>query len=486
MIDYEKSPLYRIMHPRSVAFWGASSNPMGMGSVQMSSLLALGFKGPVYPVHPKEKEIQGLKAYASIADVPETVDLAVLVIPTKIVPDILEQCGKAGVKGAIITTAGFGEKGEEGKAAQQRMVEISKEYDLKLLGPNCLGAVNTAENLNTTFLQYVAPPGFIGMASQSGSFVTQMFTYLKGFGLGFSQAISVGNEATIDLTDCIEYLAQCPNTKVIALYVETIRRGAEFVKVAKEVSKIKPIVAHYVGGSEAGRNAALSHTGALAGPDELYDGVFNQCGIIRAESMSELFDICWVLGSQPLPKGDKPALLTHSGGPGASAADAADRCGLTLAQFSAKTRERLLELVPHTASVENPVDLTFDRRPQDYVQAFPSILLEDDSVDSLFIYLMSPPPRILKNFMAMFDDPEQAKAMAEQFMKSQCESLAALPGKYGKPVVGGTFSPMSDPFMQQLRDEGVVVLPSPERAVTALSAQAKYAKFRRKIAAEGG
>jgi acyl-CoA synthetase (NDP forming) len=146
----------------------------------------------------------------------------------------------------------------------------------------------------------------------------------------------------------------------------------------------------------------------------------------------------------------------------------------------------LLELVPHTASVENPVDLTFDRRPQDYVQAFPAILLEDDGVDSLFIYLMSPPPRILKNFMAMFDDPEQAKAMAEQFMKSQCESLAALPGKYGKPVVGGTFSSMSDPFMQQLRDEGVVVLPSPERAVTALSGQAKYAKFRRKISAEGG
>ncbi len=486
MIEYEESPLYRIMHPRSVAFWGASSNPMGMGSVQMSSLLALGFEGPVYPVHPKEREIQGLKAYASIADVPGPVDLAVLVIPTRIVPDILEQCGKAGVKGAIVTTAGFGEKGEEGKAAQQRMVEISEKYDLKLLGPNCLGAVNTAENLNTTFLQYVAPPGFIGMASQSGSFVTQMFSYLNGFGLGFSQAISVGNEAAIDLTDCIEYLGQCPETKVIALYVETIRRGAEFIKVAKEVSRIKPIVAYYVGGSEAGRNAALSHTGALAGPDELYDGIFNQCGIIRSESIAELFDICWLLGAQPLPKGDKIALLTHSGGPGASAADAADRRGLTLAQFSEKTKERLLELVPHTASIANPVDLTFDRKPQDYVETLPGILLEDHGVDSLFIYLMSPPPRIVKNFMAMFDDPEQAKAMAKQFLKSQCKSLAALPSKYGKPVVGGTFSPMSDPFMQQLQERGVVVLPSPERAVTALSAQARYAKFKEEMGEESG
>jgi acetate---CoA ligase (ADP-forming) subunit alpha len=484
MNGMEQSPLYKMMHPGSVAYWGASNNFMSMGSVQLSQLIAMGFEGPIYPVHPKENEIQGLKAYRNIADVPEVPDLAVLILPTNLVPQILEECGKAGIKRAVVVTAGFGEAGPEGQQLQGQIVDIARQYGITFVGPNCIGVVNTYHKVNTTFFPYDASPGFVGMASQSGSFVTQMFTHMKNFGLGFSQAFSVGNEAMTDITDCLEYLGKCPHTKVIIMYVEAIRRGRRFLEIAKEVSKTKPIVAYYVGGSTAGRQAALSHTGALAGPDELYDGIFKQCGIIRASTIEEVFDICCVLGRGPLPAGKRLAILTNSGGPGAAAADAAERCGLKIATFSDETVSRLQAIVPHTASVGNPVDLTFSRNPADYTTTLPSIILEDDGVDSLFMYFLMPSHRVRATFLAMVGDPEKAEAMAQDFIRSQADSVAELIRKYGKPVAGGAFANRSEPIVRELQDRGVAVLPSPERAVNALAALAKYAEYRKSLSSE--
>lgn len=478
MNQFENSPLFRIMHPRSVAFWGASSNPIGMGSVQLSQLLALGFEGSVYPVHPHEKTILGLKAYASVDEIPEPVDLAVFVLPTRVVPEILEQCGRAGVKRAIIVSAGFGEVGPEGKELQNLIVEIARKHDIRFIGPNCIGVVNPHLRLNTTFYPYTAEPGFVGMASQSGSFITQMFTLLEKMGLGYSQGISVGNEAVLDIVDCLEYLGECPDTKVIALYIEAIRRGRDFLRVAKEVSKKKPIVAYYVGGSKGGSRAGLSHTGALAGPDPLYDGIFSQTGVIRAYSMEELFDYCSVLGTQPLPRSNRLAILTHSGGPGAAASDSADRNGLDLVGFSPSTIERLKPLVPHTASVRNPVDLTFSRNYGDYMATLPRILLEDDNVDGLFIYCLMPDHRVITSALGARMAPEQALEAARIYIKTQCEAAVGLSAEYGKPVVGGSFCTRSDQFVRELQDRGFPLLPSPERAVKALSALVKYAAWR--------
>ena len=426
MSDYTTHPLFRLMHPRSVAFWGASHNFMNMGSVQLTNLLSAGFEGAVYPIHPEEKEIQGLKAYARIADVPVPPDLAVFVLPTKVVPGVLEECGKAGVKNAIIVTAGFGESGPDGRAMQDRLVEIANNYGINFIGPNCIGVVNSHLKLNTTFCPYDAAEGFIGMASQSGSFVTQMFTHLAQFGLGFSQALSLGNEAMTDLTDCIEYLGQCPDTKVIGLYVETIRRGRDFVRVAREVSKIKPIVAFYVGGSSGGKRAALSHTGALAGPDQLYDGIFHQCGIERAATIEELFDFCWVLGGSPVPAGNGVAVLTHSGGPGAAAADTADRNGLRLVNFSEQTVERPRPYLPHTASIANPVDMTFARNPEDYGEVLPRILMEDDAVQGMFMYLLMPVERVVDSIRRMGNHTPQAEQMALDYIRGGCEAVARI------------------------------------------------------------
>jgi acetyl-CoA synthetase (ADP-forming) len=484
MDGFEQSPLYRIMHPASVAFWGASSNPMGMGSVQLSQMLALGFEGPVYPMHPREQESLGLRAYHHLKDVPGPVDLAVLVLPTKVVPEILEECGKSGVTRAIIVSAGFGEKGSDGKELQNRIVEIARKYGIHFIGPNCIGVVNPYSKLNTTFFPYEASPGFIGMASQSGSFITQVFVHLEKFGLGFSQGFSVGNEAMTDITDCLEYLGQCPHTKVIALYIEGVRRGRDFFRVAREVSKRKPIVAYYIGGSESGKRAALSHTGALAGPDPLYDGIFRQCGIIRAESVEELFDMCCVLGSQPLPTGNGLAVLTHSGGPGAAAADTAERNGLKLAELSAATSEGLSALVPHTASIGNPIDLTFNRNPSDYTEAMPRILLQDPNVHNLFMYLLIPIQRVSSALQAMGAKPGKAAAMAEDFIDDQCAVVAKLSARYGKPVVGASFCTRDEPFVRELQDSGVPVLPSPERAIKALAALVKYAAMREAIIKE--
>jgi acyl-CoA synthetase (NDP forming) len=434
-------------------------------------------------MHPKEPEIHGFKAYKSLSEVPGKVDLAVLVLPTKIAADVLEECGKHGVKNAMVVSAGFAEMGEKGKKLQQRIIDVCQEYNIKMVGPNCIGIVNTRIDLNTTFFPNDAGPGFIGMASQSGSFVTQMFAYLKKFGAGFSQAISVGNEAMTDLTECVEYLGECPRTKVIAMYVETLRGGGRFIEVAREVSKKKPIVAYYVGGSEAGRKAALSHTAALSGSDALYNGVFNQCGVIRASSMAELFDICYVMGAQPLPRGNRVALLSHSGGPAACAADTAERYGMELARFSERTTEELLKVVPHTASVGNPVDITFNKDPNDYSRTLPSILMGDESVDSLFMYVLMPSHRVYQTFKTMMTDPDQARKAAEDFILNQCRDMAQLAPKYGKPFVGGSFYTRSEPFTKMLQDNGVSVLPSPERAIIALSALTRYAEKRRKLMA---
>ncbi len=484
MNNIEDHPLYELMHPKTIAFWGASNNPMGMGSVQLAQLVATGYQGEIYPIHPKQAEIQGFKAYSSVKDVPGKVDLAVLVIPTQIVPGILRECGEKGVKNAVVVSAGFAEMGAEGKKLQQSILDECAEWNIRMVGPNCIGVVNTEINLNTTFFPNDAGPGFIGMASQSGSFVTQMFAYLKKFGLGFSQAISVGNEAMTDLTDCIEYLGMDPKTKVIAMYVETIRRGREFIRVAKEVSKKKPIVAYYVGGSEAGRKAALSHTAALSGSDHLYNGVFNQCGVTRARSMAELFDMCYVMGAQPIPNGNRLAILSHSGGPGACAADTAERHGMALAKFSENTVKALMKVVPHTASVGNPVDITFNRDPNDYSRTIPNILMEDESVDSLFMYVLMPSHRVYQTFKAMTPDPEAARKMADDFIHNQCKDMSELAARHGKPFVGGSFYTRSEPFTQMLQDYGVSVLPSPERAIIALSALARYAEKKRRLSAE--
>jgi len=478
-----ESPLHKIARPQSIAFFGGSNNFSSMGSSILNTILTDGFEGEIFPVHPREESVLNLKAYAHVSDIPQVPDMAFIVLPTKIVVQTLKACGEKGIRHAVIVTAGFNEVGEEGAERQEELEGIARKYNIRFTGPNCIGVVNSHLRFNATFLPSQGRPGFIGMASQSGSFITQMFDYLgTRFGQSFSTGFSLGNEADIDMVDCIEYLGACPDTRVIALYIESIRRGREFIEVARAVSKIKPIVAFYVGGSETGRRACLSHTGSLAGPDRLYEGVFRQSGIIRAYSVEELFDFSYALGSCPLPKGNRAVIQTHSGGPGAAAADACERSGIDLPSLSSATLEKLGEFVPHTGSVNNPVDLTFTKNPLDFFHAIPKILLCEKSADSLLVYFLASSAMVHRALAGLGVPEDELDAQVEKIVDDQCRSVASLVEAYGKPVLGFSFLTRENHFISGLQDKGVPVMPSPERAAKALGALVDYTRLRKKLA----
>jgi len=477
MTSVEKSPLYLFANPRSIAFFGASNNKSSMGSIMLSSLMQFGYEGAIYPVHPKEKQVRGLKAYSNVMDLPESPDLAVLVLPTRLVSQTLEACGQKGITHAIVVSGGFKEVGAQGVTLEEELIQVADRYGIRLLGPNCLGIANPHSKFNPTPFPYMGSPGYIGLASQSGSFVTQMFDYLHQYRLGFSTAFSVGNEANTDLVDCMEYLAACPHTKVIGLYIEGINRGKAFMKTAKEIVPHKPIVALYVGGSETGKKAGFSHTGAMAGPDAVYDAVFRQCGIIRAHSLTELFDYCWALGGLPLPKGPRVAIQTNSGGPGATAADAVGRAGLTMPSLAPETIEKLKALAPPTASVNNPVDLTFMRNPLDMYTRVPEVLLSDPNTDILLIFFLVP-ATMVHAFMgetAMADGKPEDQG--RQAVQSQIDFVCRLLKTSPKPVVGYTWRRLDESVPRGLMAQGIPIFPDPVRAARALAALVRYSRI---------
>ncbi len=475
------SPLYPIANPGSIAVFGASNNPSSMGTSLLDSILELGFPGEIYPVHPREKEVQGLKAYSRVLDLPFVPDLALIVLPTDVVAETLEQCGQRGIKHAVIISGGFKEVGAAGQEKEKRLQDIAKRHGIRFLGPNCIGLAHPRYKLNTTFMAFEGIPGFIGMASQSGSFVTQMFSYLCRFSLGFSVAFSLGNEADLDLVDCLSYLGACPETKVIALYIEGIRRGREFVEAARAIVPHKPIVACYIGGTEAGRRAGFSHTGALSGPENLYEGIFRQSGIVRAETISELFDFCWLLGTGPPAAGNRVVIQTHSGGPGAEAADACGRCGLELPPLSPETSERLRPLIPPTGSLKNPVDLTFNKNFMDYFSEIPRALLEDEGADCLLAYLFTPSLRLKRMLRQAGVPAEDVAAEAEKIALLQADTLTGVIKGQGKPFVGYTYRGLEDGLIRRLIACGIPVYPAPRRAARAIGAACQYARLRDRI-----
>lgn len=474
----EESPLYLMANARSIAFFGASNNSIRMGSIILSSLEGTGYKGPIYPIHPTEKEIRGRKVYTNVLNLPEIPDLAIIVLPTDIVCQTMEECGRKGIRHAIVISGGFREAGPAGRQRQKELEAIARHYGIRFLGPNCIGIANLHDKLNTTPSTPEGKPGFVGIASQSGSFVTQMFHYLHHHGLGFSTAFSVGNEANIDLVDCMEYLNACPHTKVITLYVEGIARGQAFIETARAITPHKPIVAYYVGGSEAGKRAGFSHTGSLAGSDEIYDGVFRQCGIIRAHTITELFDYALALGTMPEPRGNRIIIQTHSGGPGATAADACGRVGLELPPLSQETVEKLQPLVPQTASTANPLDMTFITDQLDYFKNVPDILLQDKNADVLMVYFLAANLLIERTLRNTPMHPELIAKEAKRITTEYIDAFFRITQIHGKPVVGFTFRSLQEDMTRDLLERGIPIYPEPKRAARALAAVIRYYQMR--------
>lgn len=398
-----------IFSPRSIAVIGASTREESVGRALFSNILLSGYTGIVYPVNPKARGILGVRAYRSVWDIPESVDLAVIIVPSNNVPNVIEECGEKGVKGAIVITAGFKEMGEKGAELEKAVVEKSRKYSISLIGPNCLGVINTEPKIsfNATFVRGKLKPGNIAFISQSGALGVAALEYAREKNIGLSKFVSIGNKADVTENDLLAALKDDPNTDVILLYIEDLSDPKGFIELAREItgniSHRKPILAIKSGRTVEGAKAASSHTGALGSSDEAYDSLFDQSGVLRVETIEELFNYALAFCSQPLPKGNKIGIVTNAGGFGIIATDVAVRYGLKLAKFEKNTTDKLKNCLPESASINNPVDIIGDAKENRYTNALENVL-SDKNVDGA-ILITTPPPMIsLKNIISSVSD----------------------------------------------------------------------------------
>ncbi|TXT58795.1 MAG: Acetate--CoA ligase [ADP-forming] [Promethearchaeota archaeon] len=359
-----KSELSYFFNPKSIAVIGASKTEGKVGHTVLKNIIDSGYKGKIFPINPNYDEILGHKAYKSVLEVPDEIHIAIFVIPAKIINSIVEECGKKGIKGLIIISAGFKEVGGEGVEREEKLKELSKKYNMRVLGPNCLGFIGL--NYNGSFAVDTPKKGHIAMISQSGAMLTGMMDYSMNQSFGFSVNISLGNKADLSSVDFIEYLADDDDTKVILCYLESIKDGDRFLEVLPKAARKKPIVILKSGVSAAGARAASSHTGALAGSDRAYDLAFDKCGVIRAKTIEKLFDYGEMFLFQPIPKKNSFAIITNAGGPGIVATDAFSEAKLKLAEFSESVLHALRDRLPAEAAIFNPVDIVGDATPERY------------------------------------------------------------------------------------------------------------------------
>jgi acetyl coenzyme A synthetase (ADP forming)-like protein len=390
--DKTPSKLSSIFYPKSMAIIGASRQQGSVGQALLANIIDSRFQGIVYPVNPRAKGILGIKCYPSVMDIPDEVDLAIVIVPSRFVPGILEECGRKKIKGAIVISAGFKEIGGEGIELEKKVQKVIQKHDISLVGPNCLGVMNTdlESSMNATFGTPMSKEGNIAFISQSGALCVAVLDYAKESNIGFSKFISMGNKAGLTENELLLYLKNDPKTDVILMYLEDLVNGREFMEIARSITSSptnpKPIIALKAGRTLLGARAASSHTGSLAGSDRVYDAIFSQCGVLRGETLEELFDYVKAFSTQPLPKGENVAIITNSGGPGILATDSCIRHGLNLSPFSQNTVKALKRILPPQASLNNPIDLIAEAQHELY-EATLGEILKDKNVHSSIIIL---------------------------------------------------------------------------------------------------
>ncbi len=368
--------------PHGIAVIGASRDPQKLGHGVVRNLVEYGFSGPIYPINPHAADIYDRRAYPSVLEAPDPLDLAILVVPARHVPAELALCGQRGIRAAIVISGGFREVGPEGAAREREVVRIARQYGMRLLGPNGIGAIDTHTPLNTTFVKGTPPPGDIAFLSQSGAVCAAVIDWARGAGVGFSRLVSLGNQADVNEAEMLSAIGRDEETRVITAYIEGVSDGAAFVAAASDVARRLPIIALKAGRGSGGAAAVASHTGALAGRAEAYDAAFRRAGVLRASTMEELFDWGRAMAWQPLPKGNRVAILTNSGGPGILAVDALEAAGMQLAPLTEETKAFMRKRVPAAASVSNPVDILAGPGPATYALCLDA-LLSDPTVDAV-------------------------------------------------------------------------------------------------------
>ncbi len=458
----ENNQLRRLLSPRSVAVIGASTRPDSVGRAVFANILLGDYRGVVYPVNPKARSILGVRAYPSVLEVPDEVDLAVVIVPAPAVPQVLEECAQKGIPGAVVLSAGFKEVGGRGVELEERLKAIAREHGIALVGPNCLGIINTDPEvrLNATFARSMPPRGNIAFISQSGAVGVAALEYCEAEHIGISQFISIGNKAVLNENHLLAALRDDPRTDVILLYVENLEDPKGFLELAREITgelpQKKPILAIKSGRTREGARAAASHTGALAGSDEVYDALFHQCGVLRVETIEELFEYAQALAQQPAPRGDRVAIVTNAGGPGIMATDACVRHGLKLARFSEETTRKLREGLPPTASVQNPVDLIGDAQEDRYAHAL-RLVLGDEAVDSAIVICT---PQMMADLTAI------------------ARTIADAAREHKKPVLACLMALEAiDEALRVLEEARVPHYRFPEDAARALAEMARYTSW---------
>jgi acetyl coenzyme A synthetase (ADP forming)-like protein len=453
-----------VFRPKVVAVVGASRQPTGIGYRALEALVRNHFQGPVYAVNPKAAVVGCRRTYPSVRDLPEPVDLAVVAVPREAVLTVVDDCAARGVRALVIFTAGFAETGSEGRALQNQLVEKARGYGMRLIGPNCMGLLNTdpAVQLNATFVPLFPPPGRVAMSSQSGALGLAVLASARQLQLGLSTFVSVGNKADVSSNDLLQYWEDDPGTDVILLYLESFGNPRRFARIARRVSQRKPVVVLKSGRTRAGGRAAGSHTAALAASEAAVDALFRQTGVIRADTLEEMFDLAALLGNQPLPSGRRVAILTNAGGPAILCADGCEAGGLVLPELSSALKARLAEGLPAAASVANPIDLIASAGPAEYRQTVERVLGSDE-VDALVVIYLPVDPVATDSVIA---------AIREGVMQARAAGAA------GKPVLACL---MAEEGVHTPLDFGTEKIPTyafPEAAARVLSRAAAYAAWR--------
>ncbi|RMG55219.1 MAG: GNAT family acetyltransferase, partial [Acidobacteria bacterium] len=456
-----RDPLDFIFKPRSIAVIGASRRKDSIGHMILHNLLELDFTGKVFPVNPHAEVVHSIKCFPRILDIPDEVDLAIIVVPRERVLAAVDECIEKKVKALIIITAGFKELGPQGARWEQKLVAKVKSAGLRLLGPNCMGVINTDPDvrMNATFAPTAPGPGPIAFTTQSGALGVAILNIAQRVGLGFSMFASMGNKADVSGNDLLEYWDRDPRTKIILMYLESFGNPRKFTQLARRISKRKPIIALKAGRTRQGAIAASSHTGALAGLDIATDALFQQCGVLRAYSVEELFDLALGFSHCSIPRGPRVAIVSNAGGPAIMATDACVNMGLEMATFSANTMSRLREFLPEEAAVKNPVDLIASATAERYRLALDTVLA-DDHVDAALVIFVPP----------IMVDPNDV-----------VEALLDVKARYEKPLLGVFMA--SEESLQEIRRRTRGIMPIylfPESAARALAALAEYRRVQQR------
>jgi acetyl coenzyme A synthetase (ADP forming)-like protein len=458
--DVDHRSLVPLLQPRSVAVIGASRTASAIGRRVLDALIDAGFAGHIYPVNPHANEIAGLPCFRSVRELPRGIDLAVVAVPADVLLRTIEDCGAAGVQSLVVITAGLGETGEAGRALERTIVDRVRSYGMRMVGPNCMGLLNTRLHLNASFSPIVPPIGSVALSSQSGALGLAILEQARHRHIGLSTFVSVGNKADLSSNDLLEYWEHDPETSVIMLYLESFGNPRKFSQIARRIGRHKPIVAVKSGRTGAGIRAASSHTAALAASDAVVDELCRASGVIRANTIDEMFDVAACLAAQPLPSGRRVAVVTNAGGPGILAVDACEGAGLSVVEFSATTRRRLADFLPSAASLSNPVDMVASASGDAYRQAI-AVALDAEETDSLIV-IYTPV------------DPSQSGHILDGITAGIADARAA--GRK-KPVLACLLASVTgQPLM--VGQEQIPVFTFPENAARALARVATYAEWR--------